>query len=261
MSLAGVQPVAFDARHQPTWSTSGAVMKKFFALGMALCAGASQAVVLYNNGPVVNSGGLSILNAPATTLGITSNALNTLADNFTVSGAGWTLDSVDFYAYQPQPPGPGVFTFSRVNWQIYAGSNIDTAAGFAGGTTAVTNAGQVGFRVTETALTDQQRTVFRINADIPNLTLPAGNYFLVWAFEGTGTSGPFVPPVLGSLGVGNAYESRFGGRFEPLQDLGSRQSYDLPFSLNGTLLPVPEPSSLTLLLAGGLILVRALRRR
>jgi hypothetical protein len=163
---------------------------------MAMLAGTSQAIVLYDNGAVVNSSGLSILSAPATTLGITSSAVN-----------------------------------------------------------------KVGFRVTDTTLTNQQRTVFRINADIPNLTLPVGNYFFVWALEGTAAPGPFVPPVLGSLGVGNAYASQFGGRFEPLQDLGSRQSYDLPFSLNGTLLPVPEPGSLVLTLAGGLALVQVLRRR
>jgi hypothetical protein len=234
-------------------------MKKFFVLGAALFAGASQAVVLFNNGPVVNGSGLSVLTLPASTLGSASNANFVLADNFSITVPSWSIQSLDFYGYQTQTVLPAAFTFTNVTWSIVSGANVNAGTTVASGTTAVTNAGLMGYRVTDATLTNQQRAIYRINVDIPDITLGAGNYFVTWALAGSGASGPFVPPVVGSLGTGNGLQAPTGGTYVAIQDQGSLQGFDVPFSINGTVVAVPEPSTWLLMVMG--VGALALRRR
>jgi len=77
-------------------------MKTLAILALMVLAGASHADELYNNGPVVNGFGRSVLMPPATTLGFgdqTSSA-NSVAEDFTVTGTGWTISDIDFFGYQ-----------------------------------------------------------------------------------------------------------------------------------------------------------------
>lgn len=233
-------------------------MKKHLVVcAVAALFGSAQAATLFSNGPVVDGSGLSILASGIdSTLGAGSNASATLADNFTVTGGGWNVESLDFFGYQTGAVG---FTFTGVTWSIRSGSDVNTAAIVASGTSAVTNGGQVGFRVTSTTLTNTQRPIFRISADIPDLTLSAGNYFVTWALAGSGASGPFVPPVLGSLGTGNSLQSLSGAAFTTLQDGLSLSTFDVPFTVNGSV--VPEPGTLALWLAGGAMVAGVARRR
>lgn len=233
-------------------------MKHLVAGSLLLVFGAAQADTLFSNGPVVDGSGLSILAATDTTLGAGSNASATLADNFSVGAAGWNVQSLDFFGYQT---GSVAFTFTGVTWSIRSGTDVNTAAIVASGTSGVTNGGLVGYRVTTTTLTNTQRPIFRINADIPDLVLPAGDYFVTWALAGSGASGPFVPPVVGSVGTGNALQSLSAAAFAPLTDGGSLLPFDVPFAVNGTVGAVPEPGTLALWLAGGAVVAGALRRR
>ncbi len=233
-------------------------MKHLVACGLVALFGTAQAATLFSNGPVVDGTGLSILTPPDTTLGAGSNASATLADNFSVTGSSWNVESLDFFGYQTGSTG---FTFTGVTWSIRAGTDVNTATIVASGTSAVTNGGQVGFRVTSTTLTNTQRPIFSINADIPDLVLAPGNYFVTWALAGSGASGPFVPPVLGTVGSGNALQSLSGAAFTTLSDGGSLLPFDVPFSINGTAAAVPEPGTLALWLAGGLVAVGISRRR
>jgi hypothetical protein len=77
-------------------------MKKLAILVLLALAGAAQAVELYNNGPVVNGLGRSVLKPPATTLGFgdQTSAGNSVAEDFTVTGTGWTISDIDFFGYQ-----------------------------------------------------------------------------------------------------------------------------------------------------------------
>jgi hypothetical protein len=236
-------------------------LKHLIAFGVlaAAAAGSAQAAELFNNGTIINQApNLSVLTAPPTTLGAGSNSGATLADNFTVTGAGWNVQSLDFFGYQT---GSTSFTFTGVTWSILSGSNIATATTVASGTTAVTSLGIFAYRVTDTTLTATNRPVYRMNADIPDITLAAGSYFVTWALAGTGASGPFVPPVPSTLGTGNALQALTGGAYTPLIDAGSGQTFDVPFVVNGTLVPVPEPTTYAMLLAGGLAVVGLARRR
>lgn len=224
-------------------------------------ASASQGAELYNNGPVVNGSGVSLLSAPATSYGFTaSTATNiSVADNFSVAGAGWNVSSLDFFGYQTQS-GTGVYTFTSATWSIIAGSNIASGTLVASGITALTNAGLVGYRTLDTAPTNQNRAIFRLNADITDVTLAAGNYFLTWSLTGTGASGPFVPPVVGSLGNGNALQSLSGQPFATIAEGGTGQSVELPFAINGSAVTaVPEPASWAMMILGMGIVGFALR--
>lgn len=220
----------------------------------------AAAATLYDNGAVVNGSGLSLLTSPATTYGAGSNATAIVADNFSVTGAGWNVQSIDFYGYQTQT-GPGVFTFTSATWSVIRGTNIATGAVVASGTTGVTNGGLVGYRTLSTDPTNQNRAIFRISADVTDFGLTAGDYFLTWSLAGTGASGPFVPPI--KLGTGNALQSLGGAAYTPLTDAGSLQTFDLPFTINGVAAnaAVPEPASWALMIGGVGLVGGALRRR
>jgi hypothetical protein len=214
------------------------------AIAAAMLAGTAQAAVLHDNGPIVDQAGLSILTPPDITLGFSANTAARLADNFTVSGPSWNVESISFYGYQTNSSG---FTFTSASWSIVSGNDVNTGATVASGTSSVTNGGLVGYRVTNTTLANTQRPIFEIIADMPDFTLGAGNYFVTWQLFGTGASGPFVPPVLGSLGSGNALQATTGAYFA-ITDGGTGQTADVPFTINGN--AVPEPASWALMILG-----------
>lgn len=164
-------------------------MKKSVLLGLVAAAGGARAVELYFNGPLVNADGLPVLTFPATTLGTASNATQTLADDFSFSGAGWNVASLDFFAYQTNAR-PFTFTFISVSWSIRSGTDVNASSIVASGTTAVTDGGLFGYRVTPTTQTNTQRAIYRISADIPDVGVAAGSYFLNWALAGTSASRP-----------------------------------------------------------------------
>jgi hypothetical protein len=230
------------------------------AVMLAAAASPSYAATLFDNGPIVNGSGLSLLSSPATTYGAGANPTATVADNFTVAGAGWNVSSIDFYGYQTQT-GTGVFTFTGATWSVRQGTDINTSVLVASGTTAVTNGGLVGYRTLDTDLTNQNRAIFRVSADVTDFSLGAGNYFLTWSLAGTGASGPFVPPI--KLGSGNALQSLGGAAYTPLVDSGSLQNFDLPFTINGTFVSgaVPEPASWAMMILGMGAVGFTLRRR
>jgi hypothetical protein len=235
-------------------------MKKLAILGMVALSGVASADVLFDNGPVVNARGRSVLlpnytGAADLGFGDQTSAGNAVADDFTVSSGTWNVKDIDFYGYQT---GATSFGFTDVTWSIVSGSI--TGAVVASGTTAVTDGGVVGYRVTGTTLGNKDRAIYDIKADIPDVSLAAGSYWLTWSINGSSAfSGPWQPPT-SDRRAGDAMQSIGGGAFAPLLDEGNGATVDLPFALNGTVSAVPEPSTLASL-AAGLGLLGVMRRR
>jgi len=229
-----------------------------FLLGMA-AATVVQADVLYDNGPVVDASHLSVRAPSATTIsfGAQTKSNNALAEDFTVGGAGWLISSIDFFAVQNNALA---FTLQTVSWAIMSG-DVNNGSVLASGATTLTNAGLEGYRVTSTTLSSKARPIYRANADIEDVKLDAGQYWLRWSMTGSLSSGPWGVPTSDGV-AGNAAQSIAGSSFTTIIDEGSVRGISLPFVLQGSMVSaVPEPAGLLLMLLGGITVVVATRRR
>ncbi|MDG6098410.1 PEP-CTERM sorting domain-containing protein [Alteromonas sp. ZYF713] len=220
----------------------------------------SQAALLYSNGPVVDGSGLSVLAPTANVLGFGAQTINAnaVAEDFSIAvGENWTITDLDFFGYQTNA---FAFTFESVNWSIVSG-DVNTGTVIASDTSLVTNGGLQGYRVSsDTSATN--RGIYLANADIDDLFLGAGDYWLRWSLTGSDSfSGPWVP-VVSDARTGNAQQSIAGGLFETLNDSGNQLTVELPFSVNGsaTTNEVSAPSVLAIFGLGLLSLAGARRR-
>ena len=145
---------------------------------------------------------------------------------------------------------------------VYVSGDVNTGTVIASDTSLVTNGGLQGYRVSsDTSATN--RGIFLANADIDDLFLGAGDYWLRWSLTGSDSfSGPWVP-VVSDARTGNAQQSIAGGLFDTLTDSGNQLTVELPFSVNGsaTTNEVSSPSVLAIFGLGLLSLAGARRRR
>ena len=235
------------------------MMKKIAFAVLALVAGVTNAAELFNNGPVVDATGVSVIAPDASTFGFgaQSGSGNFVADDFNVTaGKSWNVSSLSFYGYQT---GANGFSFTSATWSIVSGDDVNTGNVIASGTTGVTNGGLAGYRVTDSTLTNKQRAIYKVDADIADVKLGSGHYWLTWGLAGTAASGPWQPPTSDGR-EGNAAQSTGGDDFLQLEETGSGLSVELPFAVNGTIAAVPEPETYAMLL-GGLGLIGLARRR
>ena len=263
-------------------------MKRFFTLAAALAAftAATPAYAqLWDNGAqgngtlITHPNGMtgtvagahrSAISPGSTTFGSSASGAFRLADNFTVTGAGWTISSFQFFGYLTGATTPGATALTVRIWDNTpgaAGSNIifgnDTTNVLSSTGFAVGPGGLGIYRTTETDTAGATRRIQQLTANV-NLTLAAGTYWVDWGFTGVS----FTPPLSAVGGLppaGNALQfNPTAGTWGPsLDNTGTGPQLDFPFVVNGTV--VPEPGSVGLMLLGGAGLaysvIRARRRR
>ncbi|MEZ5083716.1 MAG: choice-of-anchor J domain-containing protein [Bacteroidales bacterium] len=208
--------------------------------------------VLWDNGGLITipgggSGGSDYSELQDASLGMSTYGAgfqvannNSVADDFTVDGS-WTIESFTFYGYQTGSGPPS--TLNDVRFQIWDDSPM------AGGTvifgdmttnvmlsTTWTNI----WRVLESAPAEN-RPIMEIVADASGLVLSAGTYWVQWQVGGTGTSGPWAPPVtiVGEPTTGNALQNTSTG-WAAFVDGGTLTPNGFPFIINGSTGPQAE---------------------
>ncbi len=232
--------------------------RTLLAIGLVSALGSVQAVELYNNGAAASgTPPISVIRVGGTLFGAgaQSSIPNLVADDFSVGGGGWNVESLSLFSYQSF--AGSVFTFSSVSWSVVSG-DVNTGTVVASGTTAAVNGGLEGYRVTSTTLTNTDRAIFQIDLDVADFALGAGDYWLRWGLAGSLASGPWQPPTADGA-FGNGAQSLANGAFNGIVDAGDGLGVELPFVIQGSL--VPEPSTYALMLAGGLAVVGVARRR
>ena len=261
----------------------------FSTAAVLALAGAAMARPVYSNGPFVTGigngfggGNTSTIEPDYTSFGTGTNeaALPAnggpvrVADDFTVTGPGWNLNTATFYMYQTvasPATNPLVNTITSIRVGIYNASPSGTdATPDLGDFSTNRLAGAVftnTFRVTSTTLTDDNRAIFAITADLSDFPdLLPGSYWLAWSTTGSNPSGPWQVPVT-PTGAGNGATARQffdpaltgNGSWADLDGTASLpgiQHVDLAFDLDYTL--IPAPSAALAFVGAGLV---GLRRR
>lgn len=230
-------------------TNAGAGPLNFFVDDVRLDA----AGALYNNGLFINSLGSGAGDANESVLqnvslgmgtygfGAQASANNRVADDFTVTGTGWQLDSVYLYTYQTGSTTTSPIT--AVNLRIWNGPpGISGASVVFGDTTTnrlLSSTWVQAYRVSETSSGDTSRPIMTVAADLGGVTLPAGTYWLDWQLDGSASySGPWAPPLTmtGQKITGNArqYLGSSSSWNSAVEDSGSgTPSQGFPFILVG----------------------------
>jgi len=201
--------------------------------------------VLFDNGPLVNSPGTGAGGADESvlqdvTLGMTNfgfahqlSSGNRVADDFTVAGNGWEVDSIVLFAYQTFSDTST--TISSVNYRIWDGPPDDEASAVVFGDTVedrlLSSRWLNVYRVSEsTSGMDTDRPVM-MNVVNAGVFLPQGEYWLDWQTGGTLASGPWAPPVTinGETTTGDGLQ--FNGSWTAATDVGWQ---GFPFIIEGT---------------------------
>jgi len=206
----------------------------------------ASGVLLYDNGPLVNSAGTGVGGADESVLQNVSLAMNTLgaghqfsagnriADDFVIPpGETWAIGEIEFFAYQTNSPTTS--TMTGVYLQIWDGSpdNVastviwgDTTTNILNGTTW-TNI----YRVAEDTTGTASNRPIMVQTALVNTTLGEGTYWLDWMTDGTLSSGPWAPPITitGQTTTGNALQ--WTGAWAPLNDTGTSTQQGFPFEI------------------------------
>jgi hypothetical protein len=186
---------------------------------------------------------------------------NTMADDFTVGGGGWNITRITIFSYQTgsttTPTHTGLFL------KIWNSNPLGqtTALGGVYGDLATNEMDSVSFtniyRVQETTLTDTNRPIMALVADV-NINLAPGQHWLGFNMTGSLASGPWTPP-----------NSPTGTGGDAMQAIGSAGAFAIAangtttghasFIIEGTV--VPEPGTFIAIGIGLAGLALARRRK
>ena len=212
----------------------------------------NSSVVLFNNGPLVNSAGTgtngadeSVIQAPIGSYGWNINTAipYRCADDFTVVGTSWAVTSFDLYTYQSAAPLT-TCPITKAVLRIWNGQPGTSGATVVWGDT-VTNRMSAGvysnINRVSTIGGGNARAIWKITANTPGLTLNPGTYWAEWGFLGSASySGPWGPPVTinNTPTTGNAimFAGTLAG-WSPIMGVTGPPATNpqgMPFNVNGT---------------------------
>lgn len=212
---------------------------------------ASPDLVLYDNGPLVNSTGTGSGGADEsmlqTALGMGSYGMGhqlvegfRIADDFQVTApGGWTIDTITFFAYQTGSTTTS--TFTSMNLQIWDGPPDNPGSSVVWGDTTTNVLASSTFtniyRVLDTASGNTDRPIMA-NVATVGTALAQGTYWLDWQADGSLTSGPWAPPITidGQTTTGNAMQ--WTTVWAPAEDGGTFTQQGFPFIVEGSGDPV-----------------------
>lgn len=199
--------------------------------------------LLYDNGPYWNTAGspnVSLLES--VTLGMNTlgsgaqfGSGNSVADDV-IFPEPVEITSIEVFAYQTGSSAPSI---TAVYLQVYDG---DPSAGgsviWGDLTTNIIDEAiyAEANRYSETNIGDTSRQIQTVIALTPGLSLAAGTYWIEYTFEGTGSSGPWAPPIaiLGETTTGNALQYQTSiSSWVALEDSGTFTPQGLPFLIYG----------------------------
>lgn len=237
---------------------------------VSLLCSAGLANVLWDNGPVVTDpGGMpdgsdaSRLQSATgnTTLGGNATVGSfRRADNFTVGGPGWILDSVTAFGYETGSTTTS--TMDGIFVQIWDGNPSSGGNVVFGDMTTnrfESTQWSGAYRNTTNAPTGTTRPIMEVVGDLGALVLAPGEYWIEIGLRTAGGATAWMPPVTlvdqGATGDGLQFTAS-SSTWTNWLDGGSENPLGVPFILTGEVVPAPGAAA-TLALAG----LIGLRRR
>lgn len=196
-----------------------------------LKAASTSGIILFDNGPIVNSPGTgaggadeSILYTPLTIYGFGAQQIgaNSLADDFTVpAGIGWDPKKFIFYCYQTNSTTAS--TITGLYFRIYNGDPMAGGTVIWGDLTTnrLTATSWASIYRTTTVNGGTSRPVMTVEGTCTGLYLNPGTYWVEFQLAGSDAlTGPWVPPITitGTLATGNAKQYTSGGWTNVLDD-------------------------------------------
>ena len=248
-------------------------MKKTLLIASAMAVAAtSQAVVLFNNADgrgLMGMEGLATLVRPAggfyselqtgqSTFGFTANGTFNMADDFTISGTSWQVDSMSVFVYQTGATAPNVTggTFNILNDAGGMPGTLAAAGTFS--SVAFTNI----YRSTAGGASGDTRRVQQVEVNMGGAVLGPGTYWI--EVGATTTAGTAFMPVLTLAGADQPPGSKNAHQFNagvwaPIVMGGTGTQQDVPFYIHGVV--VPEPGTFIAIGIGLAGLALARRRK
>jgi hypothetical protein len=228
-----------------------------FVLALAVVPAQSQ-IILYNNGPLVNSPGTGAGGADESVLQMNSLAMGTygfgnqlgagnrVADDFTVPGSiPWTISSIRFYVYQTDSTTTS--TITAINYQIWNGPPGQPGSSVVWGDTTTNRLTGSSwsniYRVLDDGLHATNRPIMLCTVSA-GFTLNPGTYWIDWQADGSASfSGPWAPPITinGQTTTGNGRQ--YTSAWADVVDGGTNTPQGFPFIIMGTAqVPIPAPT-------------------